>query len=281
MERTVRERIKYIKHVRDKHNLTPTEILDICDKNGAYISDKTLCKILKEGSEEAKFQYNSIISVYEALYASFGDEDMTDDVTTLKRMIAERNRQIDNLLLQIEKTHESYEARLVLCDDRKTVYESTINLLKSQLEQSNARLAECEAAIARKDAILERLIESHVPMIGGCCMSTFEPGTEMQRLKDEERKFDIYFENIQAAEAAYQSNLDLSALISFWEALWAGEGVHNLSYKWAFRLIDIYIQVQEYEKALSALHYLDNTPYFVNNNGLYQSYLKKIQKALK
>ena len=132
MERTVRERIRYIKHVRDKHELTPTEILDICDKNGAYISDKTLNKILKEGSEECKFQYNSIISVYEALYATFGDEDMTDDVATLKRMIAERNRQIDNLLLQIEKTHESYE-------ELKKADEKTIALLEKDLEQINSR----------------------------------------------------------------------------------------------------------------------------------------------
>ena len=139
MERTVRERIKYIKHVRDKHNLSPTEILDICDKNGAYISDKTLCKILKEGSEECKFQYNSIISVYEALYATFGDEDMTDDVAALKRMIAERNRQIDNLLLQIEKTHESYE-------ELKKADEKTISLLEKDLEQINARFDKVLAA---------------------------------------------------------------------------------------------------------------------------------------
>lgn len=139
MERTVRDRIRFIKQIREKHGLTPQQIMDICDRNGGYVSDKTIAKILKEGSENFKYQYHSIVSVYEALFNVYGDETTPDDISALKRMIAERNRQIDNLLIQIETTHEEYEKRFAMCEERKKAYEKTISLLETQLEKMNDR----------------------------------------------------------------------------------------------------------------------------------------------
>ena len=93
--------------------------------------------------------------------------------------------------------------------------------------------------------------------------------------------FDRYFKKIQKAEAKYKENNDISKLITFWENLWATEKVHNLSYKWAFRLVNIYMECEDYQNALKALHYIDNTPYYENNNALYNSYLNRITKKIK
>ena len=139
MERTVRERIKFIKQAVEKHKLTIKDVADLCDKNGAYLHEKTIAKFFKEDSEGIKYQYNTIISVYEAIYNAYGDEDIPDDATALKRIIAERNRQIDNLLMQIEKGEEHHKEQLKLCEDRKGAYEKTISLLEKDLEQINSR----------------------------------------------------------------------------------------------------------------------------------------------
>ena len=84
--------------------------------------------------------------MYEALYAAFGDEDIPDDVAALKRMIAERNRQIDNLLMQIEKMQEHFKTEMDLCEDRKKTYEKTISLLEQDLQQINVRFDKVLAA---------------------------------------------------------------------------------------------------------------------------------------
>ena len=139
MERTVRERIRFIKITIEKHKLTVKDIKDVCDRNGTYFHEKTINKLLKEGSEDFKYQYNTIIGVYEALYNAYGDDDIPDDVAALKRIIAERNRQIDNLLMQIEKTDEHHKEQIKLYEERKKAFEKTISLLEQDLQLINAR----------------------------------------------------------------------------------------------------------------------------------------------
>lgn len=139
MERTIQDRIRYIKKIRDERCLTPTQIMEICDKNGGYVSDKTIIKMLREDSEELSFHFHSVIAVYEGLYNAFGDDSAPDDVIALKHIIAERNRQIDNLLLQIETMHKDHKERISLYEERKNAYEKNISNLEIQLAKMNER----------------------------------------------------------------------------------------------------------------------------------------------
>ena len=139
MERTLQDRLKYIKKIRDERCLTPAQIMEICDKNGGYVSDKTIARMLREDSEELSFHFHSVVAVYEGLYNAFGDDSAPDDVIALKHIIAERNRQIDNLLLQIETMHKDHKARIALYDERKKAYECNIENLETQLDKMNER----------------------------------------------------------------------------------------------------------------------------------------------
>ena len=85
MERTVRERIRFIKQTVKKHELATKDVVDLCDKNGSYFHPKTINKVLGEGSEDLNYQYNTIIGVYEALYNAYGDDEIPDDVVELIR----------------------------------------------------------------------------------------------------------------------------------------------------------------------------------------------------
>lgn len=99
---------------------------------------------------------------------------------------------------------------------------------------------------------------------------------EFSKVLEENEKFDIYFDKILSAENKYKSDNDIMSLIAFWEDLWNSEGVHNVSYKHAFRLTNLYLQIEDYENALRALHYIDNTPYFEKYNIIYNKLFNQI-----
>lgn len=162
MKKTIAERIYFIKRMRDEHDLTVSLIADIVSENGDYVSERTLYKILADGSEEETFQPHSIIAVVEALTAKYGDLSLPDDVAALRQLVTARNRHIDSLVLQMENQAEEYAKREALFEERKAYFERTISLLESQLQTINARLNDREEVIARKDAILEKMIEEYL-----------------------------------------------------------------------------------------------------------------------
>lgn len=108
----------------------------------------------------------------------------------------------------------------------------------------------------------------------------YEENPEYAKVKKDNDEFDIYFNKIIRAEEQYKKDNDISKLISFWEILWNSEGVHDVSYVHAFRLTKLYIEIGDYCNALKALRYLDDTPYYKNNNHLYDSILKQITEKI-
>ena len=138
MIRTVSDTIQFIKEIQARYCLTVSQIFEICDRRGKYVSEKTISRIVKEGSEDEGFHLNSIVNVYEALYEEYG-EDTPDDVIALKQIIAYRNHQIDNLLLQIEVMNKNFKEKIQLYEDRKQAYQQTIALIEKNLEQVSLR----------------------------------------------------------------------------------------------------------------------------------------------
>jgi hypothetical protein len=72
-----------------------------------------------------------VIAVYEALISRFGDTDV-QDVETLKLLLMERDKQIDRILMQVERREEEMEIREKIYADRKKAFENTISILKDQ-----------------------------------------------------------------------------------------------------------------------------------------------------
>lgn len=104
---------------------------------------------------------------------------------------------------------------------------------------------------------------------------------ELMESLNQNKEFDDYLNSILSAEKAYEIDNDIDALINFWEKLWKTESVHDLSYKHAFRLTNLYVQKEDYSNALVALHYLDDTPYFSNYNNIYNRLYVHITDHLK
>ena len=68
---------------------------------------------------------------------------------------------------------------------------------------------------------------------------------------------DQQLEDIRKAEADYEANGDIDALISFWENLWQNGGPLFNGSRWAFRLPDLYIKQKRYDDALRIVNMID------------------------
>ena len=135
MERTLRQRIKTIKEIKNQHGMSIPQIQDIVADHGGYVSPRTMYDIFADGSEEKNFHYQSIAPIYEALIDVYGDDYSSDDVIALKQMLKERNRQIDDLLVQLESKQDEFDKRLAifLHDEALRINSDTIQLTQEQI----------------------------------------------------------------------------------------------------------------------------------------------------
>jgi hypothetical protein len=118
VEKTLRQRIMQIKAICEKEALRVPTIADIVSESGEYVSERTIYKLLEDDSENGSFQNHSVIAVYEALISRFGDTDV-QDVETLKLLLMERDKQIDRILMQVERREEEMEIREKIYAERK------------------------------------------------------------------------------------------------------------------------------------------------------------------
>lgn len=161
-QRIVRQRIKTMKEIKEKHNLTLSMIADIVESHGGYVSERTIAKAFGPGSEHKKYQFQSIANLYEALIEEYGETHEAKDPAVLAHIITERNTLIDSLIVQIEDLNEDFERRLVFYKERKDIYENTIALLKEQIDRLNEMIRIREDAIRRKDEIMEKLLDEAI-----------------------------------------------------------------------------------------------------------------------
>lgn len=75
---------------------------------------------------------------------------------------------------------------------------------------------------------------------------------------------------IREAEKLFESTGDIGSLIEFWENLWENGGLLFNGSTWAFRLADLYINLQQYDDAIRAVNmisrdlYSEKVDYYIN-----------------
>ena len=158
MEKTLRQRITQIKEICRREEINAPRLADIVSENGDYISERTNYKLLEDGSESYNFQPHTVIVVYEALINKFGDMADTQDVELLKRLLTERDKQIDHILIQAERREEELESRERIYADRKKDFEHTITILKEQIEFMKAQIERKDEEIKIKNETIQKFI---------------------------------------------------------------------------------------------------------------------------
>lgn len=132
----MRQRIEEIRKIKHEQDLSNEAILDIIYSYGKSISNKTLSKILADGSEYKGFRSQSILDVHEALVDKYGGVD-EDDVATLRYIIKSKNHELDRILMEYEEREKEFEKKLQILDERKQAFEKTISILESQLQHQS------------------------------------------------------------------------------------------------------------------------------------------------
>lgn len=84
---------------------------------------------------------------------------------------------------------------------------------------------------------------------------------ELAEVNQRLAKQDAQIASIHRAEAQFEANGDIDALMTFWEHLWASGGLIFNGSKWTFRLPDLYIKQKRYDDALMILKKIKKPEY--------------------
>jgi hypothetical protein len=149
LEKLKKSTIIKLKRIKQEQNLSIKKIMDLLEDQGQFVSEGTLKKIFAEGSEEKSFRYQDTLApLADVLLDIYGDQSEVNDVATLKRIIREKNKQIEFLMVKMEEQKEVYA-------ERKNMYERRI-------EDLNAQLKRLDTSVEKKDKMLEQLMDKYL-----------------------------------------------------------------------------------------------------------------------
>ena len=141
MQYDMRSDILEIKAVAAENHLKPKQILILLEKNGEFMSDSSIRRVLKEGSEIKTFNYDSTIRPLKKVL--LGDKDFSE---------------IDNITAQVrieglEKVCERQEELIEVQRDQIAQLKADHARICAQYEDA---IALCKEQIAIKDTRMER-----------------------------------------------------------------------------------------------------------------------------
>lgn len=154
IEKMKRKTIRRLKEIKQEQGLSISQIMDMMEQRGQYVSEPTLKRIFSDGSEEKNFRYqDTIMPVADVLLDLYGDKSGIDDAESLRHIIREKNKFIELLMLKLEEQAKTHAEKETVYADRKAAFEKQIAHLETQINRY-------EQAIDKKDALIEKLLDS-------------------------------------------------------------------------------------------------------------------------
>lgn len=150
IEKLKRKTIHRLKQIKTEQGLSITKIMDLMEERGQYVSEATIKRVFADGSEEQNFRYqDSIAPIADVLLDIYGEDSSVEDAESLRRIIREKNKLIEFLMMKMDEQASDFEKRICLYEERKSLYEKTIERFETQ--------------IAMKDNLIERFINTYLP----------------------------------------------------------------------------------------------------------------------
>lgn len=144
--------IKRLKEIKEEQSLSVSQIMSKMSEKGYPVSESTLKRIFAPGSEKMSFRYQeSIAPVAEVLFEEYGDTGVTDDAAELRKIVTDRDKTIENLMIKIEEQEKSAQQFQKMCAERRTLLESHISDLQAEVELLRSQ-------IEKKDVMFERIM---------------------------------------------------------------------------------------------------------------------------
>lgn len=154
-----------LKKVREEKNLSYSDILDLMEKNGKYLSKATLSRVFADGSEEIKFRYEDTIKpIADALLDIDNiEDDDTTDVQAMKTLLKYKSDRISELESQIKDLESALDKQKIRANEKleeeRERFNRSIEFLKEQVAYKDNRMDLLLDAVAKKDKLHEEMLE--------------------------------------------------------------------------------------------------------------------------
>lgn len=161
----VKDIIIRLKNVRDSKGLSYTDILNLMEANGDYLSKSTLSRVFAEGSEDISFRYEETIRpIANALLDMETIEaDDTQDVQAIKSILRYKIKRIEELEKQVEDLKAAIDKEKLKAHEKlekeRSQYDSKIEFLKEQITLKDKRMDMLLNAVYEKDKMHKELLE--------------------------------------------------------------------------------------------------------------------------
>lgn len=159
-----REIILRLKEVRKEKDLSYSNILDLMEKNGDFVSKSTISRIFQDGSEDLSFRYEETIRpIAKALLdiETIEDDDEVD-VQAMKSLLQYKIQRIEELEHQIEQLESSFDKEKIRMHEKmeheREQWGRSIEFLKEQISFKDKRIDVLLEAVQVKDARFEELL---------------------------------------------------------------------------------------------------------------------------
>ena len=138
--------IKRLKEIKEEQGLSVSQIMSKMAEKGYPVSESTLKRVFAPGSEKMSFRYQeSIAPVAEVLFEEYGDTGATDDAAELRKIIADRDKTIENLMIKIEEQEKRDEAAPVAAEAHAAV------LIAESIDRRRISIAGVDIATGRRN----------------------------------------------------------------------------------------------------------------------------------
>lgn len=145
IEKLQRTTVERLRNVRRENGLTISQICEMLDKKGYFISEATVKRVFSENHDPTTFRYRDTIApLADVLLDLYDEKSGSDDVEALKAMIHDKNKMIDLLVVKNEELKRDHEKRVAQ--------------LQRQIDSLEKHLEWREKVVERKDAVIEKLI---------------------------------------------------------------------------------------------------------------------------
>jgi len=160
-----RDIIQKLKEVRDEKCLSYSDILDLMEKNGDYLSKSTISRIFSEGSEDLSFRYEETIRpIAKALLDMETIEDDDNmDVQAMKSLLKYKIQRIEELEKQVKQLESAIDKEKIKyhekMDKEREGFARSIDFLKGQVELKDRRIDFLLDSVRDKDIQYAELIK--------------------------------------------------------------------------------------------------------------------------
>lgn len=154
-----------LKEVREEKNLSYTDILDLMEKNGDYLSKTTISRVFAEGSEDTSFKYEETLRPIAKALLDIETIEETDDLDlkAMKSLLKYKIQCIEDLEKQISNLEAALAQEKIKCHEKiDEVREQTsrsIEFLKEQVSLKDKRMDLLLEAVHAKDSMNQELLE--------------------------------------------------------------------------------------------------------------------------